>query len=110
MNYTPVTITPLDMAFGGRAMEILPPYAKIPDEFKRSRGTRWNKIVSKWFFSGIGGAKFQAKAGIDEKMALANLGCVLGSFEPKHEHKEAGAAYLMSLWFDSVELPQEAQP
>ena len=28
------------------------------------------------------------------------IAAILASFEPKHEHKEAGAAYLLSQWFE----------
>jgi len=40
--------------------------------------------------------------GIDQNKALRHIKAILGSFEPKHEHKEAAAAYLLSLWFKSV--------
>ena len=31
-----------------------------------------------------------------------HLKSILQSFKPKHERKEAGVAYLMSLWFDDI--------
>ncbi len=49
--------------------------------------------------------KFVSKPGIDETDAKRHLKAVLGSFAPKHEHKEAACAYLMSLWFEDVIIP-----
>lgn len=31
-----------------------------------------------------------------------HISACLGSYEPKHEHKIAGVAYLLSLWFEPV--------
>ena len=102
---TPSPVTGLDCAFGGRMETLLPPYATIPDEYKRGH-TKWNKVVSRWFYSGLPKeTRFVPKAGIDESAAKAHLRAILVSFEPKHEHKEAGAAYLLSKWFEDVEVP-----
>jgi hypothetical protein len=40
------------------------------------------------------------KEGIDKIKALKAITSILRSFEPKHEHKEAGAAFLLSEWFE----------
>lgn len=37
--------------------------------------------------------------GVNFKQAHAHIKVVLGSFEPKHERKIAGCAYLASMWF-----------
>jgi len=44
------------------------------------------------------------KEGIDVNMALRHLHAIQGSFEPKHEYKEAAVAYLASLWFETPTL------
>jgi hypothetical protein len=31
------------------------------------------------------------------------------SFEPKHEHKIEGVAYLMSQWFEKILIPQDKE-
>lgn len=98
-KYVPIDVTDADRAFGGKAMEILPPYGSIPDEFKRGSNP-WVKWQQQWFYSGLK-AYPVPKDGIDLKKAMHNLACVQGSFAPKHEHKEAGVAYLASLWFSS---------
>lgn len=38
----------------------------------------------------------------DANDALANIQTALRSFEPKHEHKMAGVAYLMSMWLEDA--------
>ena len=92
-------VTVIDLAFGPRNLkEFLPPMDEIPEEFD-SMNNPWNRLVSTWFFSGLNQAP-KAKEGIDGRAALAHIKTILGSFEPKHEHKTAGCAYLMSLWFE----------
>jgi hypothetical protein len=100
----PPDVTRLDLAFGN--IDHLPPWEAIPDDFRRDR-TPWNRQVGTWFFSGADKewvARITPKAGIDKQAALAAVQAVLRSWAPKHEHKEAGAAYLLSLWFDDPAL------
>jgi hypothetical protein len=97
-------ITALEVAFGPRNLsEWLPSYESIPEDFKRGRGP-YCKATSRWFFQGLPKGALVAKPGINTTMALGHLKAVLGSFAPKHEHKEAGVAYLMSLWFEEPKL------
>ena len=103
-KYLPIAINDVDIAFGGKAMQILPPYDAIPDEFKRANNPRV-KWSGDWFFKGL--ARYPvANDGIDLSLAMRNLSAVQRSFAPKHEHKEAGVAYLASLWFSS----QDGEP
>ncbi len=96
----PIEVTQLDIAFGGKAMKILPSYSSIPEEFKKS-DNKWNQWVSKWFFGGLNKDDWlKAKEGIEWKPAMLNIQACLSCFEPKHEHKIAGAAYLASQWFE----------
>ena len=98
-TYLPIPVSTADIAFGDKAMQILPRMTAIPKEF-HNKSNEWNRFVSGWFFSGL--KRYPVpREGIDFDLALKNLKCVIGSFEPKHEHKEAGAAYLASLWFKS---------
>lgn len=97
----PVKVTGLDLAFGGDMSKLLPAWKDIPDEFKRHYGNKFVSIIENWFFSGLGAnyGKLMPKEGIDKSEALAHIKAVLGSFEPKHEHKTAGCAYLLSQFF-----------
>jgi hypothetical protein len=76
---------------------LLPPLDEIPNEFKQ-RSNLWARKASDLFFNG--GQLPNLKPGIDPSAAKGHLSAVLGSFEPAHEHKQAGAGYLMSLWYE----------
>jgi hypothetical protein len=102
MTMQPMKVSDIDIAFPANVKHLMPPMAEIPEDFKRHRGNPWVDLTSQWFFSGLTG-HFRAKDGIDQRMAMRHLKCVIGSFEPKHEHKTAAVAYLMSLWFESYE-------
>lgn len=94
-------VTNLDVAFGCRAMDLMPPYADIPDTFKHG-STKWNKLMNDWFFCGLSKLDITPKNGINITKAKAHLKAILSSFEPPHEHKEAGVAFLMDQWFDDA--------
>jgi len=88
-------VTGLDMAFSTfRTIPELLEEAKKRD-FYDGR-TEYNDLFSKLFFSG---GKIQFKPDIDEdfkKRAWAYCRSFMGSFEPKHEEKEAICALIMS--------------
>ena len=95
------TINKLDLTFGN--IKHLPPMSEIPDKFEMHSDSFQNKFISKWFFSGLTEADVAAlipKPGVDKNKALIAISAILKSFEPKHEHKEAGAAFLLSEWFE----------
>jgi hypothetical protein len=100
----PHEVSGLDVAFGGKAMDLMPSEAECVAELDKmpDRGREWRKFQSTWFFSGLKGAEFTMRDGIDQKSALAHLAAIQGSWEPKHQHKEAGVAYLASRWIKSV--------
>lgn len=102
---TPQPVDNLTLAFPADVTRLLPPYDAIPDEFKH-RGNKWNDLVSRWFFSGLPyGTEFKPKEGINKTAALRHVTACMRSFQPKHEHKEAGCAYLLSQWFEDVIAP-----
>jgi hypothetical protein len=76
---------------------LLPKMSDIPEEFW-DHSNEWCTIAMRLFF--IGGELPKVKKGIDPAKAKQHLSAVLGSFEPKHEHKEAGAGWLMSMWYE----------
>lgn len=97
----PIIVSGLDLAFGGKISDLLPKYSDIPNEFKRGN-TKWNKVVSDWFFCGLKECQWKPKDGIKTEDALRHVKAVMASWEPKHEHKEAGCAYLLSEFFEDV--------
>lgn len=84
------------------SLELLPPYDEIPEEFRRFPGTKWHKLFSDWFFIGLKSLELKPKDGIDREKALKHIKVAMSGFDSKHEHKEAGVAYLMSLWFEDA--------
>ena len=92
----PTKLSPAEIAFPARVSDLMPAYEDIPDEFKKGSNP-YVKFQQKWFFSGLD--KFpEAQDGIYQDDAARHLAAIQGSFEPKHEHKEAGVAYLASKW------------
>lgn len=84
----------------------------LPESFRE--GWQYNeycRAVSSWFYKGakaypngivLGDHVFVAKTEVDAGKALAAIEAVLGSFEPKHEHKIAACGYMLSEWFEKV--------
>jgi hypothetical protein len=106
----PMQVNDVEIAFGGRTSELLPAYDTLPEEFQRERSP-WCRLVDDWFFSGLTkerAALLITKPGVDRVEAFRHLRAVMGSFEPKHEHKVAGVAWLMSEWFESI--PPKEKP
>lgn len=92
----------IDTVFGN--IEHMPKYETLPDDFKSMNDkTPYNKFVSQWFFGGLKSEDLERltpKEGVDKAKALSAVKAILASFEPKHEHKIGGSAYLLSQWFD----------
>jgi len=97
--------TPLDavqLAFPADALEYMPSMSEIPSEFKDSHND-WCVFVTRWFGFGLSPeTDFMPRQGVDAETAFKHVAAVLRSFAPKHEHKEAAAAYLLSRWFEGV--------
>lgn len=81
---------------------------EIPQEFQKSSRGYYGRLFSDWFYKGVSTDRLPPREGVDQTLAIRHLRCVIGSFQPKHEHKEAAAAYLMSLWFEPAPVPGEA--
>ena len=82
---------------------LIPEFDDIPVEFEKP-DNKWHKVVLTWFFTGINKEKFRAKSGIDKEKAFSHLSVLIGDWSLKHNHKIAGAAFLMSLWFEDFAL------
>jgi hypothetical protein len=95
-------VSDVDIAFAARALDWMPSWDEIPEEFKYG-DTEWNKIVSRWFFRGLSEkVEFHPKKGVDAEKAFRVIQATMGSFAPKHEHKEAACAYMLSEWFTKI--------
>lgn len=100
----PNPATRLDIAFAATVIgTFLPPWEEIPKQFK-SQNHPMAKVAALWFFMGLDNATFIPRDGIDKGAALAQIATCLRSFQPQHEHKEAGVAYLLNNFFERVVL------
>lgn len=106
-NIKPQEVSEADIAFGGDINKLLPELKDIPEEFKKYNGNKWNRVFSTWFFCGLKEAVFKVKPGIDKDKALRHIKAIMCSWAPKHEHKKAGVAYLLSLWFEDVKYKED---
>jgi hypothetical protein len=94
-------IRKIDTIFGNIAH--LPSKESIPEKFDMMSRTFQNDFVERWFFQGVSNEEVEKlipKKGVDKNKALVAIVSILRSMAPKHEHKIAGAAYLLSEWFE----------
>jgi hypothetical protein len=104
--FAPVAISDLECSIPTKTRHLMPAMEDIPEEFTRRRSP-WNDVFTKWFYQGFDARQLRAKPGIDRKAAIRHLSGFMGSWEPPHEHKEAAAAFLMSLWFEPLPVAKK---
>jgi len=113
----PVEVHPVLFAFPANVIgTLLPRDRDIPAEFHN--GGRWSELVNRWFMSTNGLApdgirlpadvEYHGKPGISAEKAWRHVDACLRSYEPKHEHKLAGVAWLIDTFFSKVVIPSEA--
>jgi len=117
----PHPVDDLTLAFPAHVVgRLIPDMSRIPVAFGgRSTATpthplgmsadKWVRLADSWFGTGIVGTVV-VRPGIDAQAAVRHFRAVLGSFEPKHEHKIAAVAYLMSRWFERYEEETTTDP
>lgn len=82
----------------------LPKYDSLPEEFQREQHPACLFVIN-WFHMGADLSQLTPREGVDQSKALRALAAVLRSWEPKHEHKIAGAGYLLDQWFVVAPVP-----
>jgi hypothetical protein len=97
----PKAVTDVEIAFGGNMEELLPPAEVIPEEFWKGE-TKWNKLAEAIFYGRKTNFVIHERENIDVHFAARHIRAILASFEPKHEHKMAGCAYLLSRFYADV--------
>jgi hypothetical protein len=97
--YKPIPVNDAMYAFPANVVGVmLPEWDDIPKDFQDWNGrNKWIKRADNWFCQGIENPP-EAQEGFNKKEVYRHLSCCMRSFQPKHEHKIAGVAYLMSLW------------
>jgi len=97
-------VTDVEIAFG--TTKGLPKWEDIPDEFKAGK-TTWNKFFSHIFYRGGKGVAMDFNEGVDPKKFYRWFGAHACSWDPKHEHKEAGIAFRISRWLKDWKYTEE---
>jgi hypothetical protein len=96
--FMPVEVDDVSIAFGGGG-DLAKMMPKVPENYPDRQ--KWERFQNDWFYHGLKStAGLVAREGVDKDKAIRHLKTIQGSFEPKHEHKEAAVAYLASLWFE----------
>lgn len=97
----PKKVSKVDLYFGPENLtDYIPNENDIPKEFRKFNN-KYSQFVSNWFFFGLAANNsLKAKSGVDKAEALNHIKTILSSDKSCHEHKIAGCAYLLSLWFD----------
>lgn len=107
-RWAPQDVDDVLLAFPAQVEHLMPPrdeceaaLAALP-----RRGMPWRRFQSDWLARGLPpSVRVRARPGVDLNTAFRHLAAIQGSYQPKHEHKEAAVAYLASLWFEE---PPEA--
>lgn len=88
-------ITEVDVSFGTKMF--LPEEKDIPEDFKDyGENEMYFKIVNSLFFgTTLPNGNIEFKEGFDPSKVLRAVRAHLASWEPKHQHKTAGVAYML---------------
>lgn len=97
----PQTVSDVLLAFPGTVSHLMPKMSAIPQDFRDERGdaASWARAAVQ-FFMGREMPTLLCRHGITSVKAERHLRAIAGSFEPKHEHKMAALAWLMSRWLE----------
>ncbi|RRJ54846.1 hypothetical protein EHV15_35320 [Paenibacillus oralis] len=98
---TPQIVTDTDIAFGGNIDNLLPPLSEIPKEFIND-WTKWHQLADDLFYDRPLNITISDRAGIDVHAALRHIRAILNSFKPDHDHKIAGVAFLLSMFYEDI--------
>lgn len=81
---------------------LLPELTDIPADFDQQQ--RWTSFATSLAVGNWDGhdPALIKRDDVDSELAWAHITTVLGSFQPRFEHKVAGVAWLLSLWFRDV--------
>jgi hypothetical protein len=99
----PKAVDDVFLAFPAQVIgTLIPPWNDIPDEFKNFSSGH-EELASYACFHPVEFRQEALTDGVSAKLATRHLSAVARSFEPKHEHKEAAIAFLISLWLKKGE-------
>ena len=100
-----------EMAFPTTVKGLLPEEEEIPEDYQglgsSKEAREWVGLVERMFHRGVEDLALLPKEGVDPAKAYKHITYCMRSFEPKHERKISGCAYLFSLWFEGISMPKE---
>lgn len=90
----------------------LPTMDEIPSEFKGEYGdaVKWCDAVNDFFFCGAKEITMTCRNGIKQEDVIRHIRLVISSWEPPHEQKIAGCAWLLSLWVVQMAYDSAIKP
>jgi len=94
------------LAFPATVLHLMPKMEDIPEVRNRSK---WNELFADWFYCGLEKLELKPKEGVDKDKALRHIGAIMGSFQPKHEDKEAAVVFLFAEWFEEATWTNKAK-
>lgn len=107
--YEPVELSPADKAFPAHALDWMPEPDDIPKEYWHTSHYNQPWYAELWsdiFFKGLKAIELvpedESWAQGDIDRAFNHLLGIVGSYAPKHEHKEAALAFLTDRWFKAA--------
>ncbi len=100
MKYEPHIFSDIDMAFPAHVVEHMPKMDEMPEAFRKGEHPACS-VANGIFFGRWAGKKpgMVARDGVNPSDAWRHLHCIMSSFEPAHEHKEAAWGFLLNEWF-----------
>jgi hypothetical protein len=110
-TYMPMSVSPVESLLAPCSPKInihnlIPEYTDIPPEFLDATNSL-NDIAWKWYDRGLpAGTQLVPNEGIDLTQATRHIVTILRATSIEQNHKIAGVAYLMSLWFKTIKIPE----
>jgi hypothetical protein len=105
-------VTDEELAYPLDVEHLMPKYLDIPSEFKDWSRNRWAELFSQLFYGDVKGLCLVRKRDVDAETAeraWRQMDCIRRSWSPKHEHKAAACAYILSCYFDDYSFDESGQ-
>lgn len=105
--YLPLETSQIERAFPAHFERLMVAPERIPATFWRGRegyqpstftGLTMTWMMGRW----PEGVAYAPMPDVDAETAFWHLHCIIGSYGPKHEHKEACVEFLAERWFQGI--------
>lgn len=100
--YEPQETSEVDRAFPAHFERLMPAPEAIPEPFWTRRATYSGLTMHAMTTGWTATAQFAPREGVDAEKAFWHLQCIIGSYGPKHQHKEAAVNFLAARWFYGI--------